>query len=128
MKSVVKIHFKEYSLFIYFILTIATLRIFLQATVLSDHARITRHVIGYKNFDTQGNFTNLLCQMDNLMTNENLRYGNACLHKSEVMTAHQWHHIVISVPDTGIQKMTMTLEHKLTHTTLSIPHTHPMYF
>ncbi len=42
--------------------------------------------------------------------------------------AYQWHRSVIGAPDIEIQKMTATLEHKLTHKTLSLLCSHPMYF
>ncbi len=46
IQDYVRVYFKQYSLFIYFILTIATFCILLQATALSYHARTPGHVIG----------------------------------------------------------------------------------
>ncbi len=43
--------------------------------------------------------------------------------------AHQQqHYIVISVPESGIQKITTPLEYKIMHKTSSLPHTHPILF
>ncbi len=67
----VRVYFKRYSLLFINFIIIAIFCILLQATVILYRARTTSHVLGYKNFDTQGNFIDLLCRMNNLITFEN---------------------------------------------------------
>ncbi len=78
-------YFKQYSLVVYLILSNAMFRNLLQAIALSYHVRTTSHAVGYKNFDSQINFTDLSFQMDKLIIIKNLRYGNACVYTSDAM-------------------------------------------